>query len=150
MDGAPCLVALQVADQMPRGIEEIRKLRLLRLKLLHAILAENPQPCIVCGTNRIRRKCFRHCDERDFFRAPPRTLRRTRDSLSHFRKISSDGNVLRRHGRILARATFCLSLRRALPPKSTGAGSLTSRRTCYCGRDAPCTRTRPKIGRAHV
>src|SRR5579862_379495 len=103
-----------MADQMPRDIRKIAKLRLLGFELLHAIFAESSQARIVRGSYRIRRKCFRYRYKPDFLGAAPRTLRRTRDPLVHFREIVGEGNVLRGHGRILTRAAL-----RLLPEESS-------------------------------
>jgi len=67
--GAAGFVALQMADEMPGGIE-VGDLRKLPFPLLHAILAKVPDAGRISFANVLRGKGFRNRDERNFVWIP--------------------------------------------------------------------------------
>ncbi len=80
LHGPGDLIALQVADEMPRGVQVLQK-RLLRFPLLDAVLAEMAQAGGMGGANRLRGKSLRDCHQRDFLRASAGASGSLRDSL---------------------------------------------------------------------
>jgi dTMP kinase len=98
VDCPPRLVALQVADQVPCRVKPAQH-RVLRLELLHAILAKLSQPRVVGRTDQFYRKGFRHCYDGDLIGPALSAPRRTRDPLAHPREIRSEKICIRHHRR---------------------------------------------------
>ena len=87
--GARGLVALQVADQVPRRAET-RQRRGLALEFLNAILAEVTQAGFVRGKYGLGRMCFGNRDDGDFLGPPAGALRRASDALADLRQIGGN------------------------------------------------------------
>ncbi len=89
--GAAGFIALQMADQVPRGIEAGER-RVLRLEFLHAIFAEVAQASFMGRADCFRGECFRDGDEGDFVGAAAGALRRPRDLFAHTAEIRKKGS----------------------------------------------------------
>ncbi len=91
-------IALEMADQMPRGIQ-VSELRVLSLELLHAILTELAQPQFIRSADRLCRESLRYGDESNFIRAAPCAFSREHNSLANTRQIRRNRTDLFRHRR---------------------------------------------------